>query len=322
MIKNCRKCFIELNKLNCAPSFLKRGIAICRSCNNLEDKLRMIKNRKTIIFNLGGKCQCCGIDNAEILSIDHINGNGIEDRKKFTKWKRYLKALSIMDINDLKSKYRCLCYNCNYSLGFWGVCPHSFNELSKNDILSNLEKLPVCNRGLKNINLSKINKKIRNGYIKKIQRIKHKLEMIQAYDNKCIKCEEKHPMFLVLDHINNNGNRENTNKGTNFYQYLKNVGYPGKNIQLQLLCHNCNAQKEYINNRINKSEIIKHDAEIYVKQNYSLTKNQDQELWLQARYLLAQISIIKNNQTLAGISAVNASVLAESISELADDLSL
>ena len=278
-IKQCRKCQIELNIQNCAPSFLKRNINICRNCNNIENYERIIKNRKLIINNLGGKCECCRIDNEEFLSIDHINGGGRKERENFKKYKHYLKMLVNLSINELTSKYRCLCFNCNYALGFWGRCPHTLQKY-------NNEELLIGNRGIKNI---KPFDRKRNNQLKQIARLKGRLEMIMAYGGKCISCNENNPLFLTLDHINNNGNLE-IYRGYDFYQYLKRLGYPGKNTQLQLLCNNCNAYKEYTNNRKNESEIIMIQKEIYFPKKYSISKKIENELWNEARKLFALLN--------------------------------
>jgi len=291
-------CSVKLDETNCPPSFLKLGFTICRECDNLKNKLRGIKNRKLLITKLGGKCECCGITNYDYLSIDHVNGSGQQDRKNFKKWKNYIKHLLDMPSDNLKKDYKCLCYNCNYCKGFYKICCHEFDKLSTNLILSTLNLLPICNRGIKNTNLLDSDKKNRANIIRQIQRIKHKLEMIDAYGNKCTICGENNPLLLSLDHINNNGTSEKC--GVDFYQNLKILGYPGKNTQLQLLCHNCNAEKEYIKNRINKQESIKIDPEIYYKQTYSISKQQDNDLWNRSRLITAKL---KASLYLAGINA-------------------
>lgn len=69
-------------------------------------------------------CQCCGITDYEFLTIDHINGGGIEHRKvvpadKLPKW---LKA------NGWPDGYRILCFNCNNCYGLYGFCVHQLER--------------------------------------------------------------------------------------------------------------------------------------------------------------------------------------------------
>lgn len=73
-----------------------------------------------------------------------------------------------------------------------------------------------------------------------------RLEMITAYGGKCVHCNITNPIVLVLDHIHDDGNLERKNRpgGVSFYRFLKKIDWPQD--RLQLLCHNCNFQKEYI----------------------------------------------------------------------------
>lgn len=119
-MNNCRKCNSELNKLNCFPSYIEYNIKLCINCSILYEKEKYHKDRSIIIENLGGKCECCGEANSELLTIDHINGGGNKEKQAGSKGKKYLKKLKNMQ--NIKEIYRCLCYNCNYCLGFWGKC--------------------------------------------------------------------------------------------------------------------------------------------------------------------------------------------------------
>lgn len=70
----------------------------------------------------GGKCECCGEDHIEFLTIDHVNGDGAEHRSALGKGRRVYADIKRQGFP--KDKYRCLCLNCNISLGFYGYCPH------------------------------------------------------------------------------------------------------------------------------------------------------------------------------------------------------
>ena len=69
-------------------------------------------------------CVCCNESNLTFLTIDHIAGGGrheirelgLDAGRKFYTW------LIKQPFNP--SKYRTLCYNCNYSYGIYGYCPH------------------------------------------------------------------------------------------------------------------------------------------------------------------------------------------------------
>ena len=71
------------------------------------------------------KCSCCGEENIEFLTIDHINGHGNEDRRQKktgggTEFWRWLKK------HWYPEGFQVLCFNCNIAR-YWspdGVCPH------------------------------------------------------------------------------------------------------------------------------------------------------------------------------------------------------
>lgn len=60
--------------------------------------------------------------------------------------------------------------------------------------------------------------------------------------NKCMCCGETEPMFLSIDHINNDGHihRRTITAAKSIYQWLKARGYPPG---FQVLCINCNLGK-------------------------------------------------------------------------------
>lgn len=63
----------------------------------------------------------------------------------------------------------------------------------------------------------------------------------EHYGGKCSCCNESEPLFLEIDHINNNGSEHRRKIGKNLYPWIVRNGYPG---DLQLLCSNCNQGKK------------------------------------------------------------------------------
>lgn len=122
-MKKCRKCENDLNENNWCKSFQKRNNKLCNLCGLLESRQRYASDRKIVIERLEGKCACCGETNFDILSIDHVFGGGNQEKKKL-RGKRFMTILKNMEQSKLIEKYQCLCYNCNYCIGFWGVCQH------------------------------------------------------------------------------------------------------------------------------------------------------------------------------------------------------
>jgi hypothetical protein len=68
-----------------------------------------------------------------------------------------------------------------------------------------------------------------------------KKDAYDAYGNACNCCGEKDPLFLSIDHINNDGNKQRKIdgicSGVGLYYWLKRHGYPEN---YQILCYNCN----------------------------------------------------------------------------------
>lgn len=75
-----------------------------------------------------------------------------------------------------------------------------------------------------------------------------KLEILNAYGNKCAHCGNNNPYQLEIDHINNDGAQHRRQLGSNragigFYLLLRKWNYPKENFQL--LCANCHNGKSY-----------------------------------------------------------------------------
>ncbi|MBA7662760.1 hypothetical protein ES703_70793 [subsurface metagenome] len=68
-------------------------------------------------------CACCGESDIRFLSIDHINGNGNQHRKKIgcTSGENFYRWLIR---EGMPEGYQVLCYNCNMARAFYGTCPH------------------------------------------------------------------------------------------------------------------------------------------------------------------------------------------------------
>lgn len=88
----------------------------------LSDKRR--RDKQEMIEAYGGRCACCGEDEYEFLTLDHVNGDGAEHRKVIGEGvgaiHRYLKRNSWP-----QDAFRLLCWNCNCSRGIYGFCPHT-----------------------------------------------------------------------------------------------------------------------------------------------------------------------------------------------------
>ena len=81
-----------------------------RETNGLDAK-RDIEKRHSLLLYLGGKCVCCGYNNdIRGLVLDHIHGDGYQDRKRIgSKIARYY----IKNLVEAKQKLQVLCATCN-----------------------------------------------------------------------------------------------------------------------------------------------------------------------------------------------------------------
>jgi hypothetical protein len=69
----------------------------------------------------GSKCECCSASDFVFLCIDHIDGNGAQERAVLKGYGVYRKLLKA---GVRLPGYRILCFNCNFAMGLYGFCPH------------------------------------------------------------------------------------------------------------------------------------------------------------------------------------------------------
>ena len=178
-------------------------------CTKAKNKL------KTEIFTYycGGTPRCsCGVIDVDILSIDHINGDGAKHRREIGlsgkggyNFYRWLKK------NNFPEGFQVLCYNCNFRKRLTEMKPKNPTPLQET--------------------------RARYAQLVKSQCLEH-------YGKTC-DCGEKDQVLLTLDHVENDGadHRKETNtRGYNFYIMLRKNGFPN-NPPLKVRCMNCNMKK-------------------------------------------------------------------------------
>lgn len=85
-----------------------------------EEKVKLLKD--IVIKHCGGKCQCCGEDIPEFLTIDHVNGGGTKNRKEDGSGAKFYRKIIKEGFPDI---YQILCWNCNCGRHInGGICPH------------------------------------------------------------------------------------------------------------------------------------------------------------------------------------------------------
>lgn len=139
LYSSCKECVSEYNRTRHADPE-RKAKAIARSkgwaAANREKRRAIVKRHdaksrpsvKLAAFNAygGPVCACCGEQTIEFLTIDHVNNDGAEHRKKVSgggifKWLRAKKY---------PPGFQVLCRNCNWGKHVnGGVCPHQTKKL-------------------------------------------------------------------------------------------------------------------------------------------------------------------------------------------------
>ncbi len=98
-----------------------------------KSKIKKRRIRKIEVKNfLGAKCVCCGFADAlEFLTVDHVNNDGAEDRRKScgNNDVAYNEIWRLMKAGLPVTRFALLCWNCNASKHAGnGVCFHKRNK--------------------------------------------------------------------------------------------------------------------------------------------------------------------------------------------------
>ena len=89
--------------------------------NNKSYSRKLRDKYKELVFNhYGRKCECCGEEHIDFLTIDHINGNGEKHRKEINR-----RINDWLVKNNFPDGFQVLCFNCNWGKHInHGICPH------------------------------------------------------------------------------------------------------------------------------------------------------------------------------------------------------
>lgn len=109
----------------------KKYLKEYREKNREETKQKHIIFRYKVLSlysnNQKPSCACCGEDEINFLSLDHIDGGGTQERKKLNSrggnsFFFYLKKLGF------PKGFQVLCHNCNMAKGIYKTCPHQLKK--------------------------------------------------------------------------------------------------------------------------------------------------------------------------------------------------
>ena len=109
---------------------------LCKNCYYKTDKAHETQKKyrertklETLEHYSGGeaKCACCGEKEIKFLGIDHIDGCGVERRKKEPSGSP---IIIFLKARNYPEGYQVLCHNCNMAKGNYGKCPHENTKKS------------------------------------------------------------------------------------------------------------------------------------------------------------------------------------------------
>jgi hypothetical protein len=238
----CSKCQVPLTSENWSISTQKRGRKHCNRClrdfanNNYQlhkydvsqqNKIIRVNTRNEVLTYYGGRCEKCGESNYEVLSLDHIDGNGRKHRKKVLKGIDSGSGFFKWVLKNRPNNIRLLCYNCNCQI--------------------NMNKIEICakyNDGCQYCGEERMHQRHSCRKCKQIMKrnrdIDLKLEAFSYYGCKCANCDINDIRFLTIDHINDDGAEHRRQIGPHIIPWLHKNKYP---VGFQILCFNCNYLK-------------------------------------------------------------------------------
>ncbi len=195
--------------------YSKNNRVKCRAwCTKAKNKLKL----ETFTYYCNGEpiCKNCSEKEIDILTVDHIDGNGNTHRKEIGldckggyNFYRWLKK------NQYPEGFQILCYNCQFRKRMIEMKPENPTHLQL----------------------------VRANYARKV-----KIQCLENYGGCVCQCGESDIEVLTLDHVENNGaehRRETNARGYSFYIMLRKNNFPN-DYPLQTLCMNCQIKKRNI----------------------------------------------------------------------------
>lgn len=82
-------------------------------------RLRQQGYKKYVLGQLGGFCFCCGENEIDFLTLEHLKGDGNVHRASG----KHI-YLDVIKEGFPKDRYGVLCMNCNFARRFGKKCPH------------------------------------------------------------------------------------------------------------------------------------------------------------------------------------------------------
>lgn len=110
MCKVCGKEYEAVNSLQTCSPECREILSLKRNRENVHRYTMMMKDK--FFEHYGSECAMCGEKSKDVLTIDHINDNGAEHRKKVGD-STYNVVLDLERRGWPENEVQTLCYNCN-----------------------------------------------------------------------------------------------------------------------------------------------------------------------------------------------------------------
>lgn len=93
----------------------------CMSCLGKRDRAKL---KLDMLDHFGRVCSCCGETNPFFLTLDHVKNDGASHRRESDFNEQQMYRIARRE-GYPKDKWQCLCMNCNFAKGHFGICPHA-----------------------------------------------------------------------------------------------------------------------------------------------------------------------------------------------------
>lgn len=143
----CRKCSVQPATYRFKPSNPDGYDVVCVDCKNAQSyawrarqpaatqdeidtrnqkaKAKRDELKREVFGAYGGECYCCHLKDIRFLTLDHINGDGAEHRKRENTKSGQHTYKWIKKNNFPQDIFRVACFNCNCAaFANNNICPH------------------------------------------------------------------------------------------------------------------------------------------------------------------------------------------------------
>jgi hypothetical protein len=127
----------------------RRRCDVCRARAARRTVNAAAKLRRNVLEAYGGRCTCCGLEDMDFLSLDHVNNDGAEERQLLRSQGLPTKGPAFYRWparNAYPQDLQVLCFNRNFAEGLdGGICPPRSRE-TRSDLFSGPRLATPCKK--------------------------------------------------------------------------------------------------------------------------------------------------------------------------------